>query len=47
MERKLTRELDLIDVWFDSGSMPMLKSIILFLINLSDGLFPGFYCRRR
>lgn len=38
---KLTRELDLIDVWFDSGSMPYAQIHYPFSNKSLEGLFPA------
>lgn len=40
-KEKLTRELDLIDVWFDSGSMPYAQIHYPFSNKSLDGLFPA------
>ncbi|HEX5624750.1 MAG TPA: isoleucine--tRNA ligase [Saprospiraceae bacterium] len=39
--QKLTRELDLIDVWFDSGSMPYAQIHYPFSTSSLEGLFPA------
>jgi isoleucyl-tRNA synthetase len=40
-KQKLTRELDLIDVWFDSGAMPYAQIHYPFETNSLSGLFPA------
>lgn len=40
-KEKLTRELDLIDVWFDSGSMPYAQIHYPFSNKSLEGLFPA------
>ena len=44
--KKMTRELDLIDVWFDSGAMPYAQYHYPFDTSQPlNALFPGrFYC---
>lgn len=40
-KNKLTRELDLIDVWFDSGAMPYAQIHYPFNASSLNGLFPA------
>jgi len=40
-KQKLIRELDLIDVWFDSGAMPYAQYHYPFTTKSLDGLFPA------
>ncbi len=39
--KKMTREVDLIDVWFDSGAMPYAQFHYPFENKRAGALFPG------